>query len=104
MGDAIPAHLVESVQVVGQLGVTACVSTPLWQSPPNGKRRGPASSERAWHDARSDVEVRVEVGRHGAGNTRWGAKRWSHRERACDVREKEGEARGRKRKLREREE
>ena len=32
--------------MIGQLGVTACVSTPLWQSPPNGKRRGPASSER----------------------------------------------------------
>ena len=45
--DAIPAHLEEGVQVIGQLGVTACVSTPLWQSPPNGKRRGPASSERA---------------------------------------------------------
>ena len=47
VGDAIPAHLEEGVQVIGQLGVTACVSTPLWQSPPNGKRRGPASSERA---------------------------------------------------------
>ena len=45
--DAIPAHLEECVHVIGQLGVAACVSTPLWQSPPNGKRRGPASSERA---------------------------------------------------------
>ena len=43
--DANPAHLEEGVQVIGQLGVTACVSTPLWQSHPNGKRRGPASSE-----------------------------------------------------------
>ena len=43
--DANPAHLEEGVQMIGQLGVTACVSTPLWQSPPNGKRRGPASSE-----------------------------------------------------------
>ena len=38
----------------------------------------------------------MEVGRHGAGNTGWGAKRWSHRERVCDVRKKEGEVRGRK--------
>ena len=46
----------------------------------------------------------MEVGRHGAGNTGWSAKRWSHRERVSDVRKKkEGEARGRKRKPRERE-
>ena len=32
----------------------------------------------------------MEVGRHGAGNTGWGAKRWSHREHACDVRKKQG--------------
>ena len=89
--DAIPARLEDGVQVIGQLGVTACVSTPLWQSPPNGKRHGPASSERACHDARSDVEVRVEVGRHGAGNTGWSAKRWSHRERVSDVRKKKRE-------------
>ena len=35
-------------------------------------------------------EVRVEVGRHGAGNTSWGAKRWSHREHECDVRKNRG--------------
>ena len=45
--DANLTHLEEGVQVMGQLGVTACVSTPLWQSLRNGKRRGPASSERA---------------------------------------------------------
>ena len=27
----------------------------------------------------------MEVGRHGAGNTGWCAKRWSHRERVSDV-------------------
>ena len=32
----------------------------------------------------------MEVGRHGGGNTGWGAKRCSHRERVCDVRKKRG--------------
>ena len=32
----------------------------------------------------------MEVGRHGAGNTGWSAKRWSHRERVSDVRKKRG--------------
>ena len=36
-----------------------------------GKRCGPASSERARHDARSDVEGRVEVCLHCAGKTSW---------------------------------
>ena len=30
----------------------------------------------------------MEVGRHGSGNTGWGAMRWSHREHLCDVRKK----------------
>ena len=32
----------------------------------------------------------MEVGRHGVGNTGWGAKRWSHRERVSDVRQRRG--------------
>ena len=36
--DAFHAHLEEGVQVMGQLGVTACVSTPLWQNAPQTAR------------------------------------------------------------------
>ena len=32
----------------------------------------------------------MEVGRHGAGNTGWGAKRWSHRECVSDIRKNRG--------------
>ena len=33
----------------------------------------------------------MDVGRHGVGNTGWGAKRWSHRECVSDVRIKKRE-------------
>ena len=39
--DAIPAHLEEGVQVIGQLGVTAYVSTPLGKAPQTARSVDP---------------------------------------------------------------